>query len=1041
MRSLRLVPSRVAVLGSFCALTLGTAAPYAAPCSYLSAAVSYSSGSAPNGIAVGDFDRDGVLDLAIANATGANTFSVLRGKGTAGVGDGTFLAPVGYASAGSVPRSIASADLDEDGVLDMLVGVNNSLQLWKGAANGTFTLRASVAAGSTPRSIAIADLDADGVLDVAVANSAGNEVRLLHGEGTGGVASGALTAWRTIAVGASPVRVLLVDISGDGILDLVTANNTAGSVTLARGRGTAPRGDGTFNAATTLNPGGNPWGLATGDFDEDGRVDLVVTNSGGTVITQYRGTGAGAFVKRGDFTVPLAPQDVVVGDFDGDGIADLASACAGTNQAIVLPGTGMSGVGDGGFGAARTFTVAAGPVCLVAADFKQDGAPDLITGNYSGNSISRLVGLCPTTLPVGLRITSPNGGEPWWPGTTQTVSWTKGAGVLAVDVDLTRDGGTVWEPLVRQCNATSLVVPALTPTSSNVRVRVRDALVPTRSDMSDAPALVCGLLAGAIVSGLGLTGLEHLVTADLDQDGLADLVAAGAAGIELVRGDGAGSFASWLTSLADSVRAVRCADLDGDFRPDVVTLERSAIGVRRVVGGTLAVAMSTPFAAHGMDLVIADFDEDGLTDAAVVGGDAVGGALYVLRGNGDGTFAAPTRLSLPAFGAHVVASDFDADGIVDLAVTAGTSLQLWRGQGSGGRANGAFVLASERALPLPPGNLACGDFDGDQALDLVACLGATGDVWRFRGVAAEHRFEAPTAFGVGSDPREAQVTDLDGDGGSDLVVALGSGSGLVVLTGNGAASLTPGSFDAPLAFAAQAVAVAGSQALALGDFTSDALPDVVTLGADGALTTRPAQCPPMGSAALQFTIIPAAGSAVMPGQEIAIAWTRGVSVPLVNVDLSRDDGAHWQPLAERVAADAWSWTVNGSFTSSARLRVRDAVVPARAATSAAFSIGSGPLDAASGPLTLALGSAWPSPTRGAVTLALRLPRATQVNARVTDLSGRLVRVLDERAYEAGEHVLRWDGADANGASSPAGVYFVVVRGEGFSATRRCVRLR
>ena len=179
----------------------------------------------------------------------------------------------------------------------------------------------------------------------------------------------------------------------------------------------------------------------------------------------------------------------------------------------------------------------------------------------------------------------------------------------------------------------------------------------------------------------------------------------------------------------------------------------------------------------------------------------------------------------------------------------------------------------------------------------------------------------------------------------------------------------------------------------------------------------------------------------MPGQEIALAWTRGVAVPLVNVELSRDDGAHWQPLAQRVAADAWTWSVSGSFTSSARLRVRDVVVPARAATSAAFSIGSGPLDAGSDPLTLTLGSAWPSPARGAVTLALRLPRATQVNARVTDLSGRLVRVLEERTYEAGEHVLRWDGANANGASSPAGVYFVVVRGEDFSASRRCVRLR
>ncbi len=1040
MRPLRSVASRAAVLGSLCVSALGTTASHSATCSIFSATVSYPAGSAPNGIAVGDFDRDGIQDVAVTNNSGAVTFSVLRGKGSAGVGDGTFQPAVGFGASGLTPRAIVTTDLDEDGKLDLLVGVNNSLQIWIGAGNCSFTLKSTVSAGTTPRSIAVGDLDSDGVLDVAVANSAGNEVRLLRGDGIGGIASGALTPWSTIAVGTAPTRVLLADVSGDAILDIVTANNAGGSVSVVRGRGTAPSGDGTFHAPTTLNPGGSPSGIATGDFDEDGRVDLVVANSGGTVVTVYRGTGGGAFTRRGDFTVPLAPQDLVVGDFDGDGIADIAGACGGTHQAFVLTGTGAASVGDGGFAAARLFAVGTGPVLVAAGDLKADGVPDLITLNYSANSVSRLLGLCPSTLPTTVTVTSPNGGEPWWPGTSQTVSWTKGGGVISVDVDVSRDGGARWEPLARRLTGTSLVVPALTPTSSDVRVRVRDAWVPGRNDQSDAPANVCGLLAGPLVSNTGLAGLERAVVGDMDADGIADLAVAGPMSISLLRGDGGGGFTPWASAPADSVRALRCADVDGDNTLDVVTLEASAIRTRRAAAGAFMPALATTLPARGNDLVLADLDEDGILDAAVVGLDAAGGALWVMHGNGDGTFAPATRLALAGAGVHLVAADFDADGITDLAVSAGTALQLWRGQGANGSANGAFVLASERTLPMAPGELACGDFDGDHALDLVACLPLTGDVWRFRGVPAERRFEAPTAFAAGAEPRVMAVTDLDGDGGADLAVALGSGTGLVVLTGNGSTSPLPGSFDAPQSFIAQAGEGGGSVALVLGEFTGDGFPDVVTLDATGEVTCHPSQCPPMGTTDTQWTQSPALESRVLPGDEVALGWSRGIAVPLVSIDLSLDDGDHWQTLAQQVAAESWQWSVRGVYTSTARLRVRDAVVPARAAVSARFTIGAGPLDVPISTHVARLGAAWPSPARGAVSLALRLPNPSSLRATVCDLSGRQVRMLAEGAFAGGEHLLRWDGTSDTGAPAPAGVYFVVVRGNDLNATRRVVRL-
>lgn len=1033
MRSLRRVPSYAAVLGSGLLSALGAAVCHAAPCTIFAPAVSYTAGSAPNGIAVGDFDRDGIADLAIANGSGTTTFSVLRGKGAPGAGDGTFLAAVPYTSSGVTPRAIAAADMDDDGILDLLVGVNNSLQLWKGAANGTFALRSSVGAGSTPRSIAVGDLDADGVLDVAVANSAGNEVRLLHGEGVNGIGSGTLTAWRTIAVGASPVRVLLTDLDGDGILDVVTANNGAGTLSIARGRGTAPRGDGTFAAVTTLSPGGSPFGLACGDFDRDGRTDLVVANSASTVLTEYRGTGGGAFAKRGDFTVPLAPQDLVVGDFDGDGLADLATACAGTNQAVVLPGTG-----DGGFGAARVFAVAAGPGCVAAGDFKSDGAPDLVTANYSAGSVSRLLGTCPASLPVDLTVTSPNGGEPWWPGTAQVVRWTKSPGIVAVDVDLSRDGGTSWKPLARQVTGTSVTVPALAPTTGDLRVRVRDSLVPARSDRSDAPARICGLLGGAIVSATGLSCGTRVAAADLDGDGVTDAAVANALQAGALRGDGGGGFTPWAVFAADSLRGLRVLAAGGGQDAQLLTLERGALRSRAWSGSawTSPVVTTLDFAAS--ELLIADADEDGVPDALVAGSDAAGGAWWMLRGLGEGRFGPAARHALPAPGAHLLAADFDADGILDVVVSAGTALQLWRGMGSGGRANGDFALAAERTLPVPPGAMAAADFDGDGALDLAACLPATGDVWRFRGVADEHRFEPPTAFGAGGDPRALAVSDWDGDGATDLAVALGGDAALAVLTGQGAASPTPGAFNAPQSFEA---AAGGAAALALGDFDGDGAPDVLALGTDGALTCRLAQCPPIGPVAIGWQQSPVLDSQVFPGDEIPLAWSRGAAVPLVSVDFSRDDGAHWMTVAEGVAANAWPWSVPAAPCAAARLRVRDAVVPSRAAVSARFAIAGGTLSAPGELGTLSLGPAWPSPARGTVTLSLRLPRESRVSARVCDVSGRTLRVIADARLGAGEHLLTWDGGDALGAPAPAGVYFVRVEGGDFRATRRCVRLR
>lgn len=131
-------------------------------------------GTSPYFVAAGDFDTDGVPDLAVANR-GSNSVSVLRGNG-----DGTFLPSVEFAT-GSGPRGLAVGDLDTDGLLDLAVtnGDSHTLSVLRGNGDGTFMPRSDFSVGMSPYSVAISDLDIDGKPDIAVANISSNTVSVL----------------------------------------------------------------------------------------------------------------------------------------------------------------------------------------------------------------------------------------------------------------------------------------------------------------------------------------------------------------------------------------------------------------------------------------------------------------------------------------------------------------------------------------------------------------------------------------------------------------------------------------------------------------------------------------------------------------------------------------------------------------------------------------------------------------------------------------------------------------------------------------------
>src|SRR5713101_5635894 len=284
-------------------------------------------GAGPQYAAVGDFNRDGKLDLAIADNASGN-MSILLGNG-----DGTFQAAVDYA-AGLNPRDIVARDLNGDGKLDLIVtnSGTNTISVYIGNGDGTFKPQVTYTVGNSARAVVVGDFNKDGKLDLAVTNTNDNTVSILLGNG-----DGTFKPQVTYATGNAPWFLCTGDFLGNGNHDLAIANNTDNNVSILLGNG-----DGTFQAQQTYPPAANLTGahsIETYDFNGDGILDLVVANNGSNNISILLGNGNGSFQNPINFTVGNGPKGMFLGDLNADGRADIAVANVTAGNVSVLLNT------------------------------------------------------------------------------------------------------------------------------------------------------------------------------------------------------------------------------------------------------------------------------------------------------------------------------------------------------------------------------------------------------------------------------------------------------------------------------------------------------------------------------------------------------------------------------------------------------------------------------------------------------------------------------------------------------------------------------
>lgn len=297
----------------------------------------YTVGIQPIYAATASFRNNGILDLVVGDSLSQNVYVML------GNGDGTFRAPVAYHSGGE-PYQVATGDFNEDGKIDIIsvarTGTCTCMEVLPGNGDGTFALpiETRVPYGGGGPGLAVADFNGDGKLDVALPGEFnhffGTAIMLGNGDGT--FRGDGYYSY------SEPQFAATADLLGDGIVDVVTADDEGGNIGLLIGYG-----DGMFQRPVTYETWFPTW-VAVGDFNGDGRPDLVAANAGSpqsftsSTVTIFSNNGDGTFQTGASYQAGKSLNYVVVGDFNGDGQPDLVAIDDLGGAAITLLNTGVA---------------------------------------------------------------------------------------------------------------------------------------------------------------------------------------------------------------------------------------------------------------------------------------------------------------------------------------------------------------------------------------------------------------------------------------------------------------------------------------------------------------------------------------------------------------------------------------------------------------------------------------------------------------------------------------------------------------------------
>jgi FG-GAP-like repeat/Cep192 domain 4 len=319
----------------------------------------------PVSVTVGDFNRDGNLDIAVVSYLPAGQVSIFLGNG-----DGTFRSGKAYAVAVQ-PFYAATASFRNNGILDLVVGdsLSDDVYVMIGNGDGTFQPPVAYPTSGEPDVIATGDFNGDGKVDiVAVAGYGCDCLEVLPGNGDGTFGAPVVAPFTL-----SDYAVAVGDFSGDGKLDVATIGDTEFEVAILLGNG-----DFTFRQGGDYTVGSSPQSIATGFFNRDDKIDLAVAVFEGAGVGVLLGNGNGMF-QQPVFYDTWFPTSVAVADFNGDGKTDLVASNAGSAaNAFASTVSVFLGNGDGTFEPGVMYSAGERADYVAVGDFNGDHQPDLV---------------------------------------------------------------------------------------------------------------------------------------------------------------------------------------------------------------------------------------------------------------------------------------------------------------------------------------------------------------------------------------------------------------------------------------------------------------------------------------------------------------------------------------------------------------------------------------------------------------------------------------------------------------------------------------
>jgi len=798
-------------------------------------------GYGPIEAAAGDFDADGDLDLATANAT-SNDLSVLVNNGSGGFSLEAIRGIAAYA-----PNGICAVDVDNDGALDLItanydsdnisvltnlpqanvtsvipapnersVSIQNNL-----TANFDVTMDASTINGSTfvvngsssglhsgsftfyGESVKF-DPDEDFIEGETISVTLTDGVKSSQGVSIEGYAwaftievdggSGTFVFDSEYEAGPTPKCVCAPDVDGDDDADLVVANGAPGSSSVSVFLNLGGVG---FFADSTYSVGTGPHAVVAADIDRDGRADIVTANEfDNNVSVLFCVDSYGNFGPVSNYPVGSSPQSVCAADFNRDGYLDLATANFSSGDVSILLNDRT-----GGFDPPATYPVGGEmeiprPVSLLSADLDGDGSFDLAVANRDNNSVSVLLNKGNGTFAADVEY---------------PVSGICPSCVVAADLDddgdldlVTSNGDSEdLSVLLNNADGTFTFDSNYAVSGGPISVFAGDVdddgdfdLAVAKSS-SDRVAIRANNGSGVFLPAGGYDAGDHplsICMADLTDDGSLDLVVVN-------------MNSNTLTILANGGTRVRSTsvhqnELDVEDSTSISVTFNTDLDPATVHDTTFVVHARSSGLHQGMisynsDTRTAtldpweDFEKGELvTEALTTHIEATTGSpmansylwsFMVAAEEGEAVFDPDSTYGAKRSAAGIFAADFNSDGDLDLAVanseSASVSVILNYG-------NGTFGPEETYPVGRGPRSICAADFDGDGRVDLATPDGNCDSVSVLLNN-GDGTFAPHSLYEVGRLPISILAADLNGDGHVDLATANYSASGLSILMNNG----------------------------------------------------------------------------------------------------------------------------------------------------------------------------------------------------------------------------------------------------------------